>query len=62
MLSNTTFLIIGLFIFFWIYCIASCVLGKFKNRKDKIFWTIGVIFVPFLSFFYIYLRRDLLEN
>lgn len=61
-MSNVTLGMIGLFVILWIYCILSCITGKFKNQKDKVFWTIALIFIPFLSFFYIYFKRDLLEN
>jgi len=61
-MSSITLSTLGLFILFWFYCIASSVLGKYKNPKDKVFWTIGLVFVPFLSFFFIYLKRDLLEK
>ncbi len=61
-MSNITLSILGLFILFWISCIAISVLGKYKNQKDKVFWTIGLICIPFLSFFFIFFKKDMLEK
>ncbi|MCK5110261.1 MAG: PLDc N-terminal domain-containing protein [Arcobacteraceae bacterium] len=61
-MSSTALIILPLFILFWFFCIASAVFNKFKNEKAKVFWIIGLIFVPFLSFFYIFLKKDLLED
>jgi len=55
-------LIIFSFCLLWFYCLASAVFGKFKSEKEKVFWLIGLVFVPPLSFFYIYFKKDLLEN
>jgi len=61
-MSNVTLIIISLFILFWFYCIASAVFNKFKSEKAKVFWIIALVFVPLLSFFYIYFKKDLLES
>ena len=61
-MSNVTLIILALFVLFWFYCMASAVFNTFKSEKAKIFWTIGLIFVPPLSFFYIYFKKDLLES
>ena len=61
-MSNITLSIIGLFILFWISCVVMSVMGKYKNQKDKIFWTIGLIFVPLLSFVFIFFKKDMLEK
>ena len=61
-MTYVTIFILALFIAFWFYCIASAVFNKFKSEKAKIFWIIGLIFVPLLSFFYIYFKKDLLES
>jgi len=61
-MSNITLILISLFILLWFYCIHSAVFNKFKNEKAKVFWIIGLIFVPLLSFFYIYFKKDLLES
>jgi len=50
-MSNITLALIVLFILLWLYCIHSAVFGKFKNEKEKVFWIIGLVFVPPLSFF-----------
>ena len=61
-MSNITLILISLFILLWFYCMASAIFNKFKNEKEKVFWIIGLVFVPPLSFFYIYLKKDLLES
>ena len=61
-MSNITLIILGLFLLFWISCIAISLFGNYKNKKDQIFWTIGLIFVPFLSFFFVFFKKDLLEK
>ncbi|PHS39204.1 MAG: hypothetical protein COB07_07135 [Sulfurovum sp.] len=61
-MSNVTIMILVFFIVFWFYCISSALLNKFKSEKAKVFWIIGLVFVPFLSFFYIYFKKDLLES
>ena len=61
-MSNVTIIILSVFIVFWFYCIASVLFNNFKKEKEKVFWLIGLVFVPFLSFFYIYFKKDLLES
>jgi hypothetical protein len=61
-MSNSTLIILGVFIVFWLYCITSVVSNKFKDKRLKVFWTIGLIFVPFLAFFYIFKKNTLLED
>jgi len=61
-MSNITLILISLFVLLWFYCLASAVFGTFKSEKEKVFWLIGLVFVPPLSFFYIYAKKDLLEN
>ena len=61
-MSNVTLIILSVFIAFWFYCIISVLLNKFKSEKAKVFWIIALVFVPFLSFFYIYFKKDLLES
>ena len=61
-MADVTLVILPLFAIFWLFCIVSVVSNKFKNQKAKVFWIIGLIFVPILSFFYIFLKKDLLED
>ena len=61
-MSNVTLTILAVFILLWFYCIASALFNKFKSEKAKVFWIIGLIFVPPLSFFYIFFKKDLLES
>ena len=61
-MSNVTILILALFVLLWFYCLASAVFGTFKSEKEKVFWLIGLVFVPPLSFFYIFFKKDLLES
>ncbi len=59
-MSNITLGIIVLFIALWIYAIASILSSEFNDKKAKVFWTIGVIFVPVLAIFYLFMRKNLL--
>lgn len=59
-MSNITLGIIVLFIALWIYAIASILTSEFNDKKAKVFWTIGVIFVPVLAIFYLFMRKNLL--
>ncbi|MEA1914355.1 MAG: hypothetical protein U9N30_03470 [Campylobacterota bacterium] len=61
-MTNITFIILPLFAIFWMWCIVSVTSNKFKNKDDKVFWTIGLIFVPLLAFFYIFIKKDLFEE
>ncbi len=61
-MSNITLILISLFVLLWFYCMHSAVFSKFKNEKEKVFWIIGLVFVPPLSFFYIFFKKDLLES
>ena len=45
----------------WFYSIFSSFSDEFKDQKQKIFWRIGLIFVPFLAFFYIFMKKKLLR-
>ncbi len=61
-MTDVTFIILPLFIVFWLFCIISAVSNEFQNKKAKIFWIVGLVFVPVLSLFYIFLKKDLLKN
>ncbi|QFR49190.1 hypothetical protein FJR48_05395 [Sulfurimonas lithotrophica] len=60
-MSNVTITIFLLFVVFWVYTIFSILRSEFVDKKAKVFWTIGVIFVPFLAFFYIFMKKNLLR-
>ena len=60
-MSNFTIALFLLFIMTWVYCILSIFRGEFKEEQQKIFWRIGIIFVPFLALFYLFMKKDLLE-
>ncbi len=61
-MSNITLILISLFVLLWFYCMHSAVFSKFKNENEKVFWIIGLVFVPPLSFFYIFVKKDLLKH
>ena len=61
-MSSFTLVILGLLIIFWLFCLASAIFNKFKDEKAKVFWVIALLFIPFMSFFYIFLKKDLLES
>ncbi|MCW8838285.1 MAG: PLDc N-terminal domain-containing protein [Thiovulaceae bacterium] len=60
-MSNITITIFLLFVVFWLYTIFSIFRSEFVEKKAKVFWTIGVIFVPFLAFFYVFMKKNLLK-
>lgn len=60
-MSNITISIFSIILAFWIYSIFSIYTGSFKNSEEKIFWKIGIVLVPFLAFFYIFRKKDLLK-
>ncbi|WP_373034794.1 hypothetical protein [Sulfurimonas sp.] len=59
-MSNITIAILVLFIGIWIYSIGSIFGGEFIDKKAKVFWAIAVIFVPVLSVFYLFMKKNLL--
>ena len=61
-MSNATIAIFVLFIALWFYAAYSIFSSDFKEREAKVFWTIGIIFVPFLTFFYLFIKKDLLVS
>jgi hypothetical protein len=60
-MSNITIGILFLLFGIWIYSIGSIVTNEFNDKKAKVFWTIGVIFVPVLAIFYIFMKKNLLK-
>lgn len=60
-MSNITISVLVLFLALWLYCMISIFTSEFKEKKAKIFWIIGIIFVPFLAFFYLFMKRNLLK-
>jgi len=60
-MSNITIAVLVLFLVFWSYCAISIFTNEFKNKKAKIFWIIAIVFVPFLAFFYIFMKKNLLK-
>ena len=59
-MSNITIAILFLFFGIWIYSIGSILTNEFNDKKAKVFWTIGIIFVPVLAIFYIFMKKNLL--
>lgn len=60
-MSDITIVVLVLFLILWLYSIVSIFSNEFKDKKTKIFWMIGILLVPFLAFFYLYLKKDLLS-
>ena len=60
-MSNITIAIIVLFLIFWLYSVISVLTSEFVDKKQKVFWVIGIIFVPFLAFFYVFMKKNLLK-
>lgn len=61
-MTNIAFFILAIIAVVWFYSIISIISSTFKNKQVKIFWLIAVIFVPLLSFFYIFLKNNLIEK
>ena len=60
-MSNLTLAVFFLFLALWVYCAISIFTNEFKDKKAKVFWMIGIVFVPFLAFFYLFMRKNLLK-
>lgn len=59
-MSNISISVFFLFVAFWVYSIISVYRAKFKEEKQKTFWLIGIVFVPPLAFFYLFMKKNLL--
>lgn len=59
-MSNITIAVLFLLFGIWIYSIGSILTNEFNDKKAKVFWTIGVIFVPPLAIFYLFMKKNLL--
>ena len=60
-MSNITITIFVLFIGLWFYSAYSIFTSEFEDQKAKTFWSIGIVFVPFLAFFYLFMKKDMLK-
>ena len=60
-MSNVIIVIFILFVALWIYSLVSVFSNEFIDNKQKVFWRIGIIFVPFLALFYIFMKKSLLK-
>jgi len=60
-MSNITLILMVLFLGLWLYCAISIFTSEFKSPKAKVFWVVGIIFVPFLAFFYLFMKKNLLK-
>jgi len=61
-MDNLPIAIFVIFIIAWFYSLISVFTSEFKEEKAKVFWRIGLIFVPFLVFFYLYMKKDLINK
>lgn len=52
--------VIAIVIAIWFYSIYSILSNRFKNEEEKKFWLIAVIFMPIISVFYIFIKKDLI--
>ena len=60
-MSNITITVLVLFLALWLYCAISIFTSEFKDEKAKTFWIIAIVFVPFLAFFYLFMKKNLLK-
>ena len=61
-MSDASIVVFVLFIGLWFYTIYSIFSSEFKDPQAKVFWRIGIIFVPFLMFFYLFIKKDLIAK
>jgi len=59
-MSNITIAVLVLLLGIWFYSIGSVLTSEFEDKKAKVFWSIGIIFVPPLSIFYLFMKKNLL--
>jgi hypothetical protein len=60
-MTNIAITVLLLIAALWFYSFISILSNEFKNEKEKTFWIIGIIVVPLLSFFYVFIKKDLLK-
>lgn len=60
-MSSLTIAVFVFFLIFWLYTVISIFSSEFKEKKAKTFWVVGILLVPFLAFFYLYMKKDLLS-
>ena len=60
-MENSTIVILVLIIALWLYSIVSIFSNEFKDEEQKVFWKIGIIFVPLLAFFYVFYEKEFTE-
>jgi hypothetical protein len=60
-MSTISISVLVLFLALWLYCAISIFSSEFKDQKAKVFWMIGIVFVPFMAFFYLFMKKNLLK-
>ena len=60
-MSNITIALLFLFLSIWLYAAISIFTNEFRDEKAKVFWVIGIVFVPFLAIFYLFMKKNLLK-
>ena len=58
-MSNITIGILFLFVVVWVYSLNCVFTNEFEDEKAKVFWRIAIIFVPILSIFYLFMKKNL---
>ena len=56
-MSNIIILVYIVLFLIWGYSLVSAISDKFENKNEKVFWIIGIIFVPLLALFYIVKKK-----
>ncbi len=56
-MSNSIILVYIILILIWAYALVSAMSDEFENKNEKVFWIIGIIFVPLLALFYVIKKR-----
>ena len=56
-MSNSIILVYIILILIWVYALVSAMFDEYENKNEKVFWIIGIIFVPLLALFYVIKKR-----
>jgi len=48
--------------FIWFYVLFSILETEFKDKEKKVLWLFLIIFVPLLSVFYLFIKKDLVKH
>ena len=56
-MSSSIILVYVVLILIWSYSLVSDMSDKFENKNEKVFWIIGILFIPPLALFYLFKKK-----